>query len=146
MRKRIVGIDYGIARIGLAISDERFIIAMPAGTLICEHKIDLTLAKLVNELNGLQEKHHCEITEIVIGIPLRLDGKMGLMADEVKHFAELLQKSVKSMVITWDERLSSIQAERALREKQMNRKKRSKVIDTVSAAIILQSYLDSKTR
>jgi putative Holliday junction resolvase len=146
MNKRIIGIDYGIKRIGLALSDERHVIAMPSGTVFCEHKLELTLAKLVEELNRLQEKYHCEITEIVVGIPLKLDGKMGLMADEVKLFGESLQKLVKGSVIFWDERLSSIQAERSLREKQMNRKKRSQVIDTVSAAIILQSYLDSKPR
>lgn len=141
---RILAIDYGMARIGLAISDERKIIATPLQTLTAEKKMELTAEKLLDLLKKLQEIHHYEISEIVIGNPLRMNGQMSLLSDEVKHFVEILKKLVSCPIVLWDERLTSLQAERSLRESNMSRKKRSKMVDTVAATIILQSYLDSK--
>lgn len=142
--KRVIGVDYGMSRIGLALSDERKIIATPLQTVLTEKKTEQTVAKLVALLNELQEKERFEIEEIVVGLPLMMSGKTGFQADEVKHFVALLAESTTIPILTWDERLSTVQAERSLRESQMTRKRRSKVVDIVSAAIILQSYLDSK--
>lgn len=142
---RILSIDYGLARLGLALSDERKIIASPLDTLQAQKKISQTVSKLCQEIERLQKEHRCLIQEIVVGIPLRMNGGMGMMADEVKHFVELLKAKLSIPIITWDERLSSVQADRSLKEGGMNRKKRSQVVDKVTAAIILQSYLDSKT-
>lgn len=142
--KRIVGIDFGMSRIGLALSDERQIIATPFQTLKAEKKTDLTIIKLLTLLNELQKTHSCEIEEIIVGLPLMMSGRNGFLADEVKHFVDLLSKSTSIPIRTWDERLTTVQAERSLRESQMSRKKRSQVVDVVSAIIILQSYLDHK--
>lgn len=142
--KRLVGIDFGMSRIGLALSDERQIIATPFQTLKAEKKTDLTIIKLLTLLNELQKTHSCEIEEIIVGLPLMMSGRNGFLADEVKHFVDLLSKSTSIPIRTWDERLTTVQAERSLRESQMSRKKRSQVVDVVSAIIILQSYLDHK--
>jgi putative holliday junction resolvase len=141
---RIVGIDYGLARIGLAISDENKIIAFPLATITTEKKSEDTAAKLLESLNKHQEAYHCEIEHIVIGLPLMMSGKMGLLADEVKHFVEILKTLTSIPITCWDERLTTVQAERSLRESSMTRKKRAKVIDAVAAVIILQNFLDLK--
>jgi putative Holliday junction resolvase len=143
--KRLVGIDYGMSRLGLALSDERQIIATPFQTVQAEKKSEQTIAKILAVLTKLQETYACEIEEIVVGMPFMMSGRKGFLADEVKHFVDLLSQSTPIPIRLWDERLSTVQAERSLRESQMTRKKRSKVVDIVSAAIILQSYLDHKS-
>lgn len=143
--KRLVGIDFGMSRLGLALSDERQIIATPFQTVQAEKKTELTIAKILAILSELEQTHACEIEEIVVGLPLMMSGRTGLQADEVKHFVQLLSQKTSIPIKTWDERLTTVQAERSLRESQMTRKKRSKVVDIVSAAIILQSYLDHKS-
>jgi putative Holliday junction resolvase len=142
---RAVGIDFGMARIGVAISDEKKIIASPLTTLATESKAEWTVIKLVQLLKKHEEDLQYRIDEIVVGMPLLMSGRKGFLADEVTHFVELLQKQFSAIpIIAWDERLTSVQAERSLREGTMTRKKRSKFVDSVAAVIILQSYLDHK--
>ena len=141
--KRILGIDYGLARIGLALSDESQIIAMPLMVLQASKKSEETVHNLVTILNDIAIKYQCTIAEIVIGLPLMMSGKTGFLADEVKHFVQIFSQNCSIPIKTWDERLTTVQAERSLREGNLSRKKRTKFIDTVSACIILQSYLDS---
>lgn len=141
---RIVGIDYGLARIGLSVSDETKILATPFCTVTAERKIEATVLKMRDTLLRLQQEKDCEIEEIVIGLPLQMNGTMGMLADEVKHFVSLFSKYFTCPIKTWDERLTTVQAERSLRESSMTRKQRSKVVDNVTAIIILQNYLDSR--
>lgn len=141
---RTIAIDYGMARIGIAVSDERKIIAKPLMTIRAEKKSHNTVNKVVNALAQDAKDNLYSIDEIIVGLPLMMSGKMGFLADEVKHFVELLQKAVSIPVLTWDERLTTVQAERSLMESSLSRKKRSKIIDEVAAVILLQSYLDSK--
>jgi putative Holliday junction resolvase len=141
---RIIGIDFGMARIGLAISDERKIIATPLMILTAEKKSEETVFKLLQELQKHQDSQHYTLELIVVGMPLMMSGKKGFLADEVQHFVDLLKKETPIPVITWDERLTTVQAERSMREGHMTRKQRSKVVDTVAAVIILQNYLDHK--
>lgn len=143
--KRFVGIDYGMKRIGISLSDERGIFASPYKTVETEKKIEDTLTKLLLFFAEIQKKYKCEIEEIVVGLPLMMSGKKGLVADEVHVFFDLLSAGTSIPVRLWDERLTTVQAERALRETDMSRKKRSKVVDIVSAAIILQSFLDYRS-
>jgi len=143
--RRLVGIDYGMSRIGIALSDEMQIIASPYQTIQAEKKAEFTAAKVADFLMKVQESHNCEIEEIIVGMPLMMSGRKGFLADEVNHFTHLLSQSITIPIRTWDERLSTVQAERALRETNLTRKKRSKVVDVMSASIILQSYLDYKT-
>lgn len=142
---RVIGIDYGLKRIGIAYSDERKIIASPMMTLNTEKKLELTIEQLLKELEKHQSEHNYIIEGFVVGLPLMMNGTLGLIADEVKHFVELLNKATSNPVFMWDERLTSVQAERSLMESSMSRKKRTKYVDRVSAVIILQSYLDSKS-
>lgn len=135
---RFAAIDYGLARIGLAVSDERKIIASSIGIVPAEKTAVLTVKKIAKELSKY------DLEAIVVGLPLHMNGKMGFLADEVMHFISLLKQEVSCEVLTWDERLSTAQAERMLRDANMSRKKRSKVIDGVAATLLLQSYLDSK--
>lgn len=141
---RIAALDYGMARIGFAVSDEQKIIATPIAVIKTEKSSEKTIAKVLHELTQHQEKYHYTIEEIVIGLPLLLSGKKGLLADEVKHFADLLAQSTSIPLVLWDERLTTVQAERSMRESSMTRKKRAQIVDTVAAVILLQSYLDHK--
>jgi putative Holliday junction resolvase len=141
---RSIGLDFGMARIGVAVSDESKTIAMPLLTLRVESKTENTVVKLLAEIKKHQDVYGYEIDVIVIGMPLLMSGKMGLLADEVKNFIAHLEKVTSIPIVTWDERLTSVQAERSMREGSMTRKKRAKVVDTVAAVIILQNYLDHK--
>lgn len=142
---RIVGIDFGMKRIGLALSDESRIIASPIKVILAEKKSEYTIKKVVVELEKLQAESKYEFIEIVVGMPFLMNGKMGLLGDEVRHFVELLKNATTIPIVTWDERLSSVQAERSMREANMNRRQRAKSVDEVAAVIILQSYLDHKS-
>lgn len=142
--KRILAIDYGLARLGLALSDERKIIASSLKTLQAEKKAEATARKLCEELRRHAADYGYEIEEIVIGMPLMMNGSKGMLADEVLYFISLLKTMFMVPIITWDERLSSVQADRALREGNFSRKRRSKMVDAVTATILLQSYLDKK--
>lgn len=142
--RRIVGLDYGLARIGVALSDERLLLASPLMTFRTEKKSEDTVVKLVEQLQHHAVANKYTIAEIVIGLPLMMSGKKGLIADEVMHFVSLLKLHIDVPIVTWDERLSSVQADRTLREGNLSRKKRSQVVDTVAACIILQNYLDRK--
>lgn len=142
---RIIAIDYGMARLGIAFSDEQKIIATPLMTLQAEKKSEQTVSKLVKTLEDHTKKLGYAIEEIIVGLPLLMSGKKGLLADEVEHFILLLQQQINVPIISWDERLTSVQAERSMLESSLTRKRRAKLVDTVAATIILQSYLNSKS-
>jgi putative Holliday junction resolvase len=140
---RIIAIDYGMVRIGVAYSDASKTIASPLAVVAAEKQSGNTLKNLVKCLASHQEELGYSIEKIVVGMPLLMSGKSGLMADEVRHFMTLLEKAFPDAeVVAWDERLTSVQADRTMREANMSRKKRAKHVDTVSAVIILQNYLD----
>ena len=145
MKTRALGIDYGMKRIGLAISDETMLIASPLQTMNAEKRLAETSKKLLALIETLEKEYQCKITTLVMGMPLHMSGRIGVLADEVSLFIqEIKQRNSEIEIITWDERLSTIQAERSLRQGGLSRKKRSKLIDHVSASIILQSWLDMK--
>ena len=145
-KTRIIGIDFGMARIGISYSDETKTIAAPLITMKTDRKSEKTVQLLIDLLNKHQAEYKYQIEEIVIGLPLMMSGKMGMLADEVGHFVELLKQAIAVPIIKWDERLTSVLADRALREGSFTRKKRAQYVDTVAAVIILQNYLDSKKR
>lgn len=134
---RIAGIDYGTVRIGIALSDESRIIAIPHSILPAKKRSEETAEALLTALAPYT------LEAIVLGMPLKLSGKASFMGDEVAHFATILGQKTTIPIVLWDERLTSVQAERSLKEAGMNRKKRSKVVDAIAAVIMLQSYLDS---
>ena len=133
---RIVGLDFGTVRIGVAVSDERHILARSIGTL--QNKPDFSL-KLMELL-----KKEGAIDKIVVGLPLNLSGKDSTMTEAARLFAKKLEAEIKIPVELWDERLTSALVERSLTDAGVKRKERAKMSDTLSAVLILQSYLDRK--
>jgi len=133
---RILGIDYGHKRFGLALSDEGQTLASPLPVYQRRRdKQDLTyLARLVEEK---------EVGQIVVGLPRNMDGTLGEMAKEVLAFVETLRKKTHLPVDTFDERLSSIEAERVLIQADLSRKRRKTLRDSLAAVLILQGYLES---
>ncbi len=134
---RCLGIDFGMARIGLAISDENQRIALPIGFIRAGKTMQET-AKLIDDRVAVYS-----LEKVVIGLPLQLNGQEGEMAKKVRLFAEVLQNLLIIPFIFWDERLTSAQVERHLKDSGMNRKKRAKHSDEMAAMTILQNYLDS---
>lgn len=141
-KTRYVAIDFGLARLGIALSDETHMIATPLVIIKAEKKTEATIKKILDFLDDHKKKNGYEIETVVLGMPYMMSGKVGFLADEVNHFIDEFKKQSAIPVATWDERLTSVQAERSMRESGMNRRKRSKIVDTVAAVIILQNYLD----
>ncbi len=132
---RILGLDYGEKRIGVAICDELGVTARAVGTITRKYwKRDIELIEKFLEEYGAER--------IVVGYPVRLDGTEGIQCEKVNRFIDILEKSVSVPVVRWNEALSTKEAEGLLREADMNRKKRKTVVDKLAAAIILQDYLD----
>jgi putative Holliday junction resolvase len=134
---RILGLDVGTVRIGIAVSDETETIARGVGTLERQSwKKDLqTLVEYAGEFGAVK---------LVVGNPFNMDGSRGAQAAVVDKFVERLKEVLPLPIDLWDERLSSLSAERVLIEGGMQRSKRKQVIDKLAAVIILQSYLDSR--
>lgn len=131
---RIVGIDFGLKRIGVAVSDAMRKIALPLGTAEGgRNGIQNVMALLAGR----------QILAIVIGLPVTLKGERGEMVKKVEEFGTALGQALDAPVIYVDERLSSAAADRSLREISLNRRERSQKIDVTAATMMLQSYLDS---
>jgi putative Holliday junction resolvase len=134
---RILGIDYGRRRIGVAISDPDGVVAVPVR--IVEVRSDKGAAAEVRQI--------CEETgvgKVVLGLPVNMDGTEGPAATGVRAFAERLEKALGLPVELWDERLSTRMAERALQEAEVPGRKRKTFRDKLAAQLILQGYLDSR--
>ncbi len=132
---RYLGIDFGTKRLGLAVSDELGIIAGKYGTI--ERKGTKTD---VERLKGIIEQE--KIQKVIIGYPKNMDGSSGDTARKVEDFVSNIKRQINIPIETWDERLSSVSAEKLLIQGEVKRRKRKKVIDQLSAVIILQNYLD----
>lgn len=134
---RYLGIDYGSRRMGLAVSDEIGLLALPLRVIPIQNA-----GQAVNEVDKIcREK---SVTQIVVGLPLNMNGSRGPAAEAVTQFVDRLRQRLGLPVITWDERLSSQQAERVLIESDVRRAQRRNVIDKIAAQMILQSYLDAQ--
>lgn len=134
---RILGIDFGDRSIGLAVSDKLLLTAQSLGRY-----------RIVNEeedkkfFKELVDKY--KINEIVIGLPLRMDGSSGTRVEKTKEWAIWLEKALNLPIIFWDERLTTQQAFRILHKQKINGRKKKKLKDQVAATIILSSYLESR--
>ena len=131
-----MALDPGTKRIGVALSDEMGWTAQPLETF--ERR---SLDKDIAHLQHLIDEHN--VREVVMGLPIRLDGRIGPEAEQVQRFIQRLEQSLSVPVIPWDERLTTRSAEDLLIEANVSRRKRRGVVDRVAAAIILQSYLES---
>lgn len=133
-----MGLDVGTKTIGVAISDEMGWTAQGIETITVQSEED---EKGITRLKELITQY--EIDKIVVGLPKNMNGTIGERGEACQAFAETLKRLLDLPVILWDERLSTMAAERLLISADMSRKKRKKVIDKMAAGLILQSYLDS---
>jgi putative Holliday junction resolvase len=134
---RILALDHGTKRIGVAVSDPMKVIAQPLEYILAEPFADF-LARLKEILRDQ------EVEMILIGMPRNMDGSYGPAALKVQEFVAALKGAVTVPIQTWDERLTSAQANRFLIQSNVRRDKRKEKVDKTAAAILLQSYLDSR--
>ena len=136
---RTLALDLGDRRIGVAVSDETGTLASPVATLqrVGPKKDLQKIAELVRTL---------EAQEVVVGLPLNMDGTEGKQAAKVRAFMAGVSRRVDVPVVARDERLTSVAADEVLRERGVERAKRKQVIDQVAAVLILQEHLDARRR
>lgn len=133
---RVLALDLGTVRVGLALSDPLRLTAQPAG------KIDRrSLSRGLAPLLAIVRDH--DVATVVVGHPLLMSGEAGTRARDAEAFAERLRGELSCPVVLWDERLTSVQANRALLEGDVSRRKRRDVVDAAAAALLLQSWLDA---
>ena len=132
-----MGLDVGSKTIGVAVSDPLGITAQGLPTIRRQNKrVDF------EKLDSLIREY--QIAEIVVGLPLRKSGQIGTQAEKMQAFAAELEKRFQLPVHLWDERLTSAQANRLLRETEMSIKRRGEVVDRMAAVLILQSFMESR--
>jgi putative Holliday junction resolvase len=134
LRPRILGIDLGKARIGVAVSDELGMLAHPLETIPAGKGATRRIVQIVREKNA---------ERVIVGLPRHMNGSVGESAADALAFAKELRALVPCEVVTWDERLSTTAASRALRDSGRKTRNSRQVIDQVAAQMILQGYLDS---
>ena len=133
---RLLGIDYGERRIGVAVTD-------PSGTIAMPREV-ITVRSSDEALNALTKLCEAVAPErVIVGLPLNMDGSAGPMAQRVEAFAVRLRGAVQMPVETWDERLSTSEVERVLIAADMSRQRRRQVVDKLAAQVMLQSYLSA---
>lgn len=129
---RVLGIDYGTKRIGLALSDELGYTAQPLPFVGAD--------KLQEIAETVRQR---DVTKIVVGLPRNMDGSYGPAAEAARQLSEKLRMLVSVPIETWDERLTTTQANRVLTEGNVSREKRKQKVDSMAAQLMLQSYLDA---
>lgn len=135
---RIMGLDFGERTIGVAVSDELLWTAQGIKTIRRS-----STAKDIEELKEIIREY--SVTTIVLGYPKNMNGTIGPRAEMTEKFAQKLQDAFALPVVFWDERLSTVAAQRTLLEGDVSRSKRKKVVDKMAAVFILQGYLDRRT-
>ena len=131
----ILALDFGRARIGAAISDELQLLAHPLETILANKQAPARISEIVREK---------KVDHVVAGIPRQMNGQIGAAATEVLQFVEKLRAILPCPVVTWDERLTTVAAHRALRDAGKNTRQTRGYVDQVAAQMILQSYLDRR--
>ena len=136
---RVMGLDYGSKTVGVAVSDALKITAQAVDTIERkeENKLRRTLAR-IEELVG-----EYEVESIVLGFPKNMNNTLGERAQKSLEFKEMLERRIGIPVLMWDERLTTVEAERTLMESKVRREDRKKYVDKIAAVFILQGYLDS---
>jgi putative Holliday junction resolvase len=129
----VLGIDFGRSRIGVAISDELRLLAHPFETIPAGKNAAKRIAEIVRER---------KIEHVVVGLPRNMDGTFGAAASEAQKFVKELRALIPREITTWDERLTTVAAHRALREAGKKTRATRGYVDQVAAQMILQGYLD----
>jgi putative Holliday junction resolvase len=133
--KPILALDFGRARIGAAISDELHLLAHPLETIPANQQALSRVAEIVRDR---------KVDHVIAGIPRQMDGQIGAAATEALQFVEKLRAILPCPVVTWDERLTTVAAHRALRDAGKKTRDTRSYIDQVAAQMILQGYLDRR--
>jgi putative Holliday junction resolvase len=136
---RVLGLDVGSRRIGVAVSDPLGITAQGLDTLQ-----RTTKRRDFEHLQAVIQEY--DVREIVVGLPLRMSGEEGIQSDKMLVFAEELRKRFRLPVHLWDERLTSVEANRLLRETDLSIEKRGKAVDRMAAVLILQGWMENRSR
>ena len=131
---RVLAIDYGEKRVGIALSDPLQIIANPFEVLANDEQLIENINKIINEK---------DVRKVIMGLPCNLEGKDTIKTREVREFTALLQNHISIPIQYWDERYTTVAANEAIKKKGYDVMQARKVVDKVAAAILLQSYLDS---
>lgn len=134
---RILGIDFGDRNIGLAVSDALLLTAQAIGRYRIQNKEQ-------DKKYFLELVSKYEISEIVIGLPLRMDGSPGTRVEKTKKFASWLERTLNLPIVFWDERLTTQQALKIIGQQKIHFRKKKSLKDQISASLILSSYLESK--
>ena len=137
IRPPVLGIDYGLARVGVAVSDPLRLTAQPVTTV----KASTTDALIAAIEEIVVTRGVCRV---VVGLPLNMDGSEGTACEAVREFAGLLEARLGVEVVLQDERLSTVRAERVMLEADLSRARRARTRDVIAAQFILQSYLDAQ--
>ncbi len=136
---RVIGLDYGQATVGVAISDELLYTAQ--GVEVIRRKHETKLRQTLQRIEELISEY--QVDKIVLGYPKNMDNSIGERAKKSEELAETLRRRTGLEVILWDERLTTVSAHRTLDEAGLNYREKAQVVDKVAATYILQSYLDS---
>ncbi len=134
---KILGLDGGSATIGVAVSDSLGWTAQGVTTIRRKN-----MQRDLNFLRKLIRDH--DVTEIVVGLPMKMNGELDRQTRKILHFAKILRNTLHIPVKTWDERFSTVAANKALERGNVKKKKKAALIDKVAAIIILQGYLDNR--
>lgn len=132
---RMLGVDYGDARIGIATCDELEILATARDTITSQ-----SMRKNIDAVAAIAQAEKVE--RIVVGLPLNMDGTEGARVSKTRSFGKVLEKVSGIEVVFFDERLTTVEADERMDEAQIKKSKRKGIVDRIAAAIILQSYLD----
>jgi putative holliday junction resolvase len=132
---RLIGLDWGTARIGVAVSDPMGIMALPLFSLENNEKFLGKLKETIGQYDA---------GEIILGLPKQMNGEQGIAAEKVKDFCKKIVNEIPVKVTLWDERLTTKIAQGSFKASGASRKKRKGFIDAAAAGIMLQSYIDSK--
>jgi putative Holliday junction resolvase len=139
LRRRILALDVGARRIGVAVTDPLGITAQGLDTIQRKNK-RTDFAQLASVIRQY------EVVELVVGYPLRLSGEIGIQAEKMTLFAAELEKRFQLPVHLFDERLTSTEANRVLRESEISIEKRAKAVDRMAAVLILQAWMETRSR
>lgn len=134
---RILALDVGNKRIGVALSDELNILAQPLYT-IHRKGLERDIQEIVNII---KEKN---VGTVIVGLPKNMDGTVGFQGEKTQKFAEILMQNIEIPLIMWDERLTTVSARRIMIENDVKQKDKKNLVDTVAAVVILENYLNSR--
>jgi putative Holliday junction resolvase len=134
---RLLGIDYGMKRIGIALSDPQGTMALPFDTILV--RSDGSHIKAIHEIVDAYQ-----VDKVVVGLPFNMNGSLGTAGDEVIRWGKQLETALGLPVVFWDERLTTSEAHEILTNMKVKGKRRKRSVDKIAASIILKGYLDSE--